>query len=747
MIVERTAGETTVTYESGTARLTVADGDGRLLEGDVRVAVSDEYAPGDARTRGDDNLTTIAPGTATEDGDAISVTHDDAFETTVTLAPADGAVDVTVSVTNGRDVPVELGDLAPIAGGTSAFGPEDRVFEHGYQSWTATGTLDLGERYPTEPPYNRPQMLDLAAPLEARASHYVTALTGDPGGVTLGFLDHEAYLSRFELATDDRTRLAAVCPGDGVALDPGETRTTAPLRIDATRPVADGLRAIADAVADCMDARVPDSAPTGWCTWYHYYTGVTADDVRENLAAIEEWDVPVEVVQIDDGYETAFGDWRTLADGFDDMRALREDVADAGHRPGLWLAPFYAQADSDLVDAHPDWFVTDENGVPVDAGERHGSMYALDTTHPDALAWLEDTFETVVEDWGFSYLKLDFLYCAAMPGQRYADVTRGEAYRRGLETIRDAVGDDVFVLGCGAPTFPSVGAVDAMRVGPDTASFWRDPDDPLSQPAHENAVRNVLNRQFCHRRLWVTDPDCQLVRETTDLTDAERRAFAAVVALSGGSNVFSDAISEIDDTGRTLLERTLPPVENGSVEGLARREIPDRLRVERPADGTGAVAAFNWGDDSATVTVDPREYVESSDEGDDSVDRVRCWDAFAGELLEPDGPVQRDVGGHGVAVLQCAPARSHPHLVGARHLANAASQVTAVDWTTDGARGTLTVTVEAPRPMDLIVAVPDGWQTGTESTADGDGDPSTLEPVRVTAEPGTTTVEFQRGPE
>jgi len=730
MTVERTAGDTTVAYDPDRARLTVS-ADGRVLaDGEVRADVGGDAVPA------------TSTATVQDDGDVVSVVHEDAFETTVTLAVADRAVDVTVWVTNGTDESVALGDLSPLRGATTPFGGDDRVFEHGYQSWTPTATRALSDLFPAEPPRNQPQMLDPDVPLldddapaSARSSHYLTALADDADGVTFAFLEHDAFLSRFDLepASEmaDETRLSAVCPGDGVALESGEGRASATMRVDASRTVADALDAAAAAVGDRMDARVPERAPTGWCTWYHYFTGVTADDVRANLDALDDWSVPVDVVQLDDGYETAFGDWRSLADGFDDMRGLRDDVGDAGYRPGLWLAPFYVQADSDLAAEHPEWLVTDADGAPVDAGERHGPMYGLDTTHPDALAWLEGTFETIVDDWGFSYLKLDFLYAAALPGERHGDATRAEAYRRGLSTIRDVVGDDAFVLGCGAPVFPSVGLVDAMRVGPDTATRWRDENGLASQPAHENAVRNVLNRQFCHRRLWVTDPDCQLVRGTTDLTDAERRSFAAVVALSGGSNVFSDALAEIDDAGRNLLERTLPPVTTGRVEGLGRQEFPDRLVSGRASDGAFALAAFNWCDEPRPVEVDPGARTN----GDGP---LRCWDALARELV--DTPVTRDLEPHDVSILHCAPARTRPHLVGARHLANATGQVAAVDW--DEAAGELTVELDAPRPMELVAAVPDAW---TDAHADSTvADAAGVETKRFVAEPGRTTVAFER---
>lgn len=712
-----------VAYDDEARRLTIesraGDGaDGPLVSGTVGVRPAADADP-DARAA-------LAVDVSLSAVDAGPVGH--------------GAVDITVAVENRSTEPVRL-DAIEVVDGTTPFGPDDRVFVHGYQSWSPTATLRLGESFPPETPSARPQMVDLAAPRRGTTSHAVTALSGDPGRLTLGFLEHDVYLTRFDLLTRpdrDGTSLAAVCPLDGVELPAGGCRESATLRVATARRPADALADVANAVGDRMGARIPESVPTGWCSWYHYFTGVTADDVRENVTALNEWDPDVKMVQIDDGYETAFGDWRTLAKGFDSMASLRADVADAGYEPGLWLAPFYVQADSALAADHPEWLVTD-GGDPVDAGERHGPMYALDTTHPGVVAWLAETFRTVVDEWGFEYLKLDFLYAAALPGDRHADVTRVEAYRRGLETVRDAVGD-AFVLGCGAPGFPSVGLVDAMRIGPDTAPYWRREGDSASQPAHENAVRNVLNRQFCHRRLWTNDPDCQLVRATVDLTPAEQESFAALVALTGGSNLLSDAVAEIDGPGRRLFERTLPTVDGGRVEDFGTREFPDRVVCGRDADGAAAVAAFNWADDPRRVRVDPGEYVGSSHEYAGETDAV--GHALAWEVLPPsDGatrlhaePVEREVAPHGCLLVHCAPApaESRPALAGTDHLANGASQVTGVEWTD----GTLSVTLDADAPMTIHVSTPGAWRTPASSAEDG--------VVRLTATPGTNDFDFRR---
>ncbi|MFC7076603.1 glycoside hydrolase family 36 protein [Haloarcula halophila] len=712
-MVRLDAGETTVRFAPETARLTVRQGSDELASGTVRAELGDETVPA------------TDSYALSSDGDSVRVRYDGVgAETTVMLTTADGGVHVSVAVTNTDGEPKPVGRLCPLAADELAFGPETGVYRHGYQSWTPTATLPVGEAFPAVDPVDVPMMTDVAAP--TATSHCQIGLTEGDSHLTAGFLDHSAFVTRFDYEHGDGIEsLSAVCPGDGVELAPGETATSAPLRLDAARPVDEALTAIAERTGTRMDARIGEWVPTGWCSWYHYFTGVTADDVRTNRAALDEWGLPVEVVQLDDGYQTAFGDWRTLAEGFEDMASLVADIDDADHTPGLWLAPFFVQEDAALVDDHPEWLLTDGDGEFVPAGERHGEMYGLDLTHPGVQAWLRETFRTITEEWGFDYLKLDFLYAGALPGERFADVTRAEAYRQGLATIRQAVGEETYILGCGAPQGQSVGLVDAMRVGPDTAEYWVREGESASEPAHENAIRNVLNRDYLHRRWWVNDPDCQLVRETTELSMAERETFAAIVALTGGSNVFSDRIDEIGAAGRDLLERSLPPVESGTVSGVGRTEFPERVVCERPADAGRAVARFNWSDEPDTLSL-------SLDEDE------RGWDALECEPIAAGGTVERTVPAHGCLLVHVVPALDRPHLLGTDHLGGLGDRLERVAWDADEVGGRLTLSVDVETPQELILAVPDGWTHPDGATADG------TETLALTARPGTTTVSFER---
>jgi alpha-galactosidase len=295
-------------------------------------------------------------------------------------------------------------------------------------------------------------------------------------------------------------------------------------------------------------------APTVWCSWYHYFAEVREADVLENLDAIDARELPVDVVQIDDGWQAEIGDWRALSGRFDSLDGLVGRIGDAGRRAGLWIGPFLVGARSELAREHPDWLV-----AGADAGHNWGQdLLALDVTHPDAAASLRGTFQ-MLRGLGFDYFKLDFAYAGALRGRCRRDVPALVAYREGLGLIRDAVGRDAYLLGCGAPILPSVGLLDAMRVGPDVAPEFEPRDGDLSRPSQRAAALSVAGRAWQHGRFWVNDPDCLIVRPAVE----RRERWARTVERYGELRASSDRIADLDDWGvattRRLLASVPPP--------------------------------------------------------------------------------------------------------------------------------------------------------------------------------------------
>ena len=77
---------------------------------------------------------------------------------------------------------------------------------------------------------------------------------------------------------------------------------------------------------------------------------------------------------------------------------------------------------SELARQRPELLLRDARGEHVIAGNNWGSGYhALDLSRPAARDYLAELTHRVVHEWGFKYLKLDFVNAGAAPGVR-ADV-------------------------------------------------------------------------------------------------------------------------------------------------------------------------------------------------------------------------------------------------------------------------------------------------------------------------------------
>jgi alpha-galactosidase len=536
-----------------------------------------------------------------------------------------GALVVEAAVRNTGTRPLRLRRLAPLAldaSGECRIGPRpDRwsVFRQGYQSWTGTRSFRVDEvdRDPASM-LLKIGLIDVGRPSPQRRGDFrsdmLTVVQHLDSGEALvaGFLSCRRAFGSVEVRVDGQqcTRLAAVLDYDGIRLEPGQEITAEPLWLAAGTDAHALLAAYATAAGAAMRARVPARNPVGWCSWYYYFTAITEECILENLRALREVRARLrcDYVQVDDGYQADIGDWLATNEKFPrGMHWMAEQIRAAGFDAGIWTAPFIARRGSRLLAEHPDWFVKNRRGRPRFAlwnplwGAR-GNCYALDTTHPAVLDWLRGTFRTLVRDWGYRVLKLDFLFAAALPGYRHDPAaTRAAALRRGLEAIRDGAGDDAFLLGCGCPLGPAIGIVDAMRIGPDVAPYWsnafsRGPAHDLHGLATKHAIRNTLARAFTHRRWWLNDPDCLMVRDTrTQLTLDEVRSLATVIAVTDGMVVLSDRVEQLTAERLDVLMRAVQLAGGQSqVVDLMHADMPELL-VARTAERS-VVAAFNFDD-------------------------------------------------------------------------------------------------------------------------------------------------------
>jgi hypothetical protein len=460
------------------------------------------------------------------------------------------------------------------------------VLEHGFQSWSPVARRTVNEISPLRrlaPAWVRgtyhaapelggravcgDQFLLMAdgcgAGPPAGATGRAGAAAGRGTGGLAGFLDGASHLSTCVVTP---TGVVAVALLDAVTLRPGEHRSLDPLWLasgDPGRLYSEYLGHWAHQAG----ARAGGASPLGWGSWYQYFWKVDPAVCRSNLAIAAGHGI--ELFQLDDGYQRAVGDWLEPNDRFagGEVPRLAQEITGAGLQAGIWTAPFLASPAGELARRHPEWLARRPGGrdAPCRAMWNpqawKGWAMALDTTRPDVLDHLRETFGALTAQ-GWSFHKIDFCYAAAMPARRAGDgrMTRAESLRAGIQAVRDGIGETSTLLGCGIPLAQSVGLVDALRVSPDTGPSWapgrlRLPGYPDLAPAALSALQVGVLRAPMHRRLWLNDPDCLLLRPTgSRLSAAQRAVLAAAVTGTGAFTLLSDDLATYGDEEWALVE-------------------------------------------------------------------------------------------------------------------------------------------------------------------------------------------------
>jgi len=377
--------------------------------------------------------------------------------------------------------------------------PPKKFFRHGWQSWTLTTWLD-----PSEPPF----------PI---SSPKFRAKDEDPA-YALAKNHVSAWVGAVELDDDDILLIGALDLSGRVELDGATIKAFYEDNHESQwlimRGKEDDVFAKYTSLLETKFGKTRyEKAPRVWCSWYSLYKWINEHIITNALHALG--DLPFDVFQVDDGWQITHGDWEPSKKFPSGMEELANRIKATGRTAGLWLAPLMVTKLSSIFRDHPDWLLKDETGKPVPVGLTwEGVPYALDTSHPAILEWLDKLIRKI-RSWGYDYLKLDFLYAGATPGKRYKDISREVAYRNAMQVMREAAGD-AYILACGAPVMPSLGLCDGIRVGPDVSPYWLNKAlsiwlNNLNDTSTQNAIRTSLHR------LWLKpivniDPDVMFFR-------------------------------------------------------------------------------------------------------------------------------------------------------------------------------------------------------------------------------------------
>jgi hypothetical protein len=435
--------------------------------------------------------------------------------------------------------------------------------------------------------------------------------------VTIKALHEESHLEgRFGIEiTSEQARLI---PVDGTA-------ATSPLSFALGNDATALLEAYGDAWAEKRTRELKPRCQ-GWNSWDYYAGAVTAEDCFENMVeGRKNFGDAFKYVVIDEGWEPRWGAWVPnwkFPDGIEDFvqRVEADDCV-----PGIWTAALLVNTYTDTYREHPEWFGHDKAGNIVTKLYSYGPMAFLDPTHPGAAEFLRDIFVRLRQA-GMKYFKVDFtqetLLCDC-----FHDMTagRGGVIRRGFEIIREAIGDDAYLLSCGAPFESVTGLVDCVRTTADVHNFW----------GHVLANGGVMaSRWWMSGKLFNVDPDFLIVRtpDTSlepmlnrkhtpvpfdgknwwmagrDFNLQEAKVYALSIYLNAGDIFLGDAIGKLNETGIDLLKRifTAPTITKSAVPLDLFDSHSEQASVLIADEEWGtAVCVTNWNDDIESVSIEP----------------------------------------------------------------------------------------------------------------------------------------------
>lgn len=444
--------------------------------------------------------------------------------------------------------------------------PDARFFANGYQSWSESRLLGLNEAIPRLHPWTKkllgyygdgylPDIPRGRGRLHSWTYTYVLR-NAVPGIQFFGSLNESTGFTLF-LYDQPKGMLRVRKDMDG-------------LQLSHSFPALDFWTAegkeqeIFDRYFQALEIKPPaPSSVISWTSWHKYFTRISEEILLQNLDGVANSGLPFSHFLIDDGWQTATGDWLSVKPAIPQgLGFLAQKIRERGLSPGLWFAPFVAAKHSDLARKHPEWLLKDNKGGLLKAAWNPywgDWYYALDFYNNEVRNHLGGVFHTILDKWGYELLKLDFLYavCLAPPPGK----TRGQVMYEAMEFLRKLAGTKT-TLACGVPLGAAFGLADFCRIGGNIHLAWEHRflnffhfRERLSTLA---SLRSMLGRWQLNGRAFHNDPDAFILRyENQKLTPEQQQTVLTVNALLGKLLFTSDDVSKYSPEQTCELEAAL----------------------------------------------------------------------------------------------------------------------------------------------------------------------------------------------
>jgi alpha-galactosidase len=446
------------------------------------------------------------------------------------------------------------------------FTASDKIFCNGFQSWTESREFFPNERMKKLSLSSRRYKVHcfgdyhffpytgVKGNLHSHAYCYIKQKTGDL--TFLGSLKEETGYTIYSCETK-KNHIGIIKDIEGLVIS--DTHELIDILL-LQGPEREVIQAYFDRLCPGLETREP---ATGWTSWHKYHANISQDIILDNLASLKQHDIPIDFFNIDDGYQLAVGDWLEIKQEFPDgMKPVADKIRASGFKAGLWVAPFVCEEKSDIMNNHPDWLLK-KDGKPVPAGSNplwNGTFYALDIYNDEFRYHMKEVLDTILNQWGFDMVKLDYLYAAAMIPRD--GKTRGTIMADGMKFLRRCVGEKL-MLGGGVPLGSAFGMTDYCRIGSDASPRWEDRLQAAignrERASTSNSIASAIGRSHMNGRVFANDPDGVILRdEDNALSQEQRYTHFLLNNILGGVLFNSDIISAYSSEIMRLYRSLFP---------------------------------------------------------------------------------------------------------------------------------------------------------------------------------------------
>jgi len=341
--------------------------------------------------------------------------------------------------------------------------------------------------------------------------------------------------------TDDGLEFTADvrCGKEGVILNNRQLNIAALLQNEYTGEILDACHAFCKLM--CKNPRKVEYPIYGGNDWYCNYGDNSYEKIKTHTEFIVECSKGNEnrpYMVIDDGWELCHhagatddeyfigGPWLPNRK-FKDMKKMADEIKKIGAIPGIWMRPLLT-----TEEIPPEYVLTFKN-----------TTYTLDPSVPEVLEIIREDIERI-KQWGYKLIKHDFSSfdifgkwgCAMLDNElsetdrSFKDKTKttAEIIKNLYNTIRNAAGDDIYIIGCNTVSHLSAGVFEIQRTGDDTSGIeW--------ERTKKMGINTLAFRMCQHHTFYQHDADCVGI---TDKVDFEKTKMWLDLLSKSGTPLF-----------------------------------------------------------------------------------------------------------------------------------------------------------------------------------------------------------------